>query len=310
MRDEPTSLRLNPSGESGVRRRGLFGLPRAARMAIYLPVVALLFVFALRRVEFFLTHHPVRYDGGVEWTLPPNGEDVWINVVNTQRIHGWFLKSPAQPATATVLYCHGNGGNLTNVAWIGGELAKNGFDSLLIDYRGYGRSDGDATDEWALDADGEAAYNYLVQQRGVKPETLVLYGLSLGTTVVTDVASRKPCGALVIESGLSSASDMGEYSLPMLPHWLHFLAKNRFESARKIAHVRCPVLVTHGTNDQTIPVAQGRKLYAAAKEPKRLILIQNGSHNLAGEGGEVYLNRIVSFLREAMAGNLNGAAEN
>lgn len=291
--------------EDGPKRFSLFGLPRAARFAIYTPFVALVFVFGLRRVEHFLTHHPVRYDAGAQWTVPPNGEDVWINVTKDQRIHGWFLNTASQPALGTVLYCHGNGGNLTNVGWIGEALTKSGFDVLLIDYRGYGRSDGETTDEWALNADGEAAYNYLINQRGVKAEKLILHGLSLGSTVAVDVASRKPCGALVVESGLSSASEMGEHSLPMLPRWLHWLAKNRFESARKIANVRCPVLITHGTNDATIPVAQGHKLFAAANEPKRLRIIEGGSHNLAGEGGKAYLVQIVSFLREAMAGTLN-----
>ncbi len=282
--------------EDDPKRFSLFRLPRAARFAIYTPFVALVFVFGLRRVEHFLTHHPVRYDANGQWTLPPNGEDVWINVTKEQRIHGWFLHAANQPATATVLYCHGNGGNLTNVGWIGEELTKSGFDVLLIDYRGYGRSDGETTDEWALNADGEAAYNYLINQRGVKPEKLILQGLSLGSTVVVDVASRKPCGALVVESGLSSASEMGEHSLPILPRWLHWLAKNRFESSRKIANVRCPVLITHGTNDATIPAAQGRRLFAAANEPKHLIIIEGGSHNLAGEGGQEYLKRITAFV--------------
>ncbi|MEO6724786.1 MAG: alpha/beta hydrolase, partial [Blastocatellia bacterium] len=209
-------------------------------------------------------------------------------------------KSPTQPATATVLYCHGNGGNLTNVSWIGAELARQGFDMLLMDYRGYGHSDGSPVDEQMLNADGEAACDYLLKQRGVKPEKLVLYGSSLGTTVAIDVASRRVCGALIIESGLSSASDMGQHSLPMLPRWLHFLGVNRFESARKIAQVKCPVLVLHGTNDATIPVVQGRALYAAANQPKRLLLVEGGSHNLAGEGGEAYLSQIAGFINETI----------
>jgi fermentation-respiration switch protein FrsA (DUF1100 family) len=138
-----------------------------------------------------------------------------------------------------------------------------------------------------------------VKQRGVKPEKLALYGSSLGTTMAIDVASRRACGALVVESGLSSAGDMGEHSLPMLPRWLHFLGVNRFESSRKIALVKCPVLIAHGTNDATIPVAQGRKLYAAANDPKRLLLVEGGTHNLAGEGGKAYLSQIASFIGKA-----------
>ncbi|MBS1791229.1 MAG: alpha/beta hydrolase [Acidobacteria bacterium] len=282
-------------------RKGFFGLPRTARMAVYLPVIAAVFFFGLRRIEQFMTHHPVRYSPGAEWRPPANGEDVWINVADGERIHGWFLKSKAQPALATILHCHGNGGNITNTVWYGQALAEDGFDVLLFDYRGYGRSDGDVTDEWALDADGEAAYNYLLNERGVKPSQLVLYGMSLGTTVAIDVASRKPAGALVVESGLSSADEMGAYALPILPGFLRMLAKNRFESAHKIASVHCPVLVAHGTDDQTIPVAQGRKLFASANEPKQQIIIEGGSHNLAGPGGDAYRHHITDFIHDAMA---------
>ncbi len=289
------------SEEKESKRFLLFGLPRAARIGIYLPIVLLISFVTLRRVEDFLTHHPVRYSPGVEWTVPQNGEDVWINVTGDQRIHGWFLKSPSQPAKATILHLHGNGGNITNTGWYGAELAENGFDVLLIDYRGYGRSDGEVTDEWALNADGETAYNHLINQRGVKPENLILYGMSLGTTVAIDVASRKPCGALIVEAGLSSADDMGAYSLPFLPGFVRRLAKNRFESARKIASVNCPVLVIHGINDRTIPVAQGRKLFESAKEPKQLMIIEGGNHNLIGSGNASYIEKIVAFLNSAIA---------
>ncbi len=287
------------------QRTGFFRLPRAVRLAIYLPIFAVLFFFGLRRVEQFMTHHPVRYSPGTDWNLPPNGEDVWINVANGERIHGWFLKAKVQPALATILHFHGNGGNITNTVWYGDKLTDDGFDVLVFDYRGYGRSDGAVTHEWALNSDGEAAYNYLVTQRGVKPETLVLYGMSLGSKVAIDVASRKPAGALIVESGLSTADEMGAYALPVLPGFLRRLTKNRFESSRKIANVNCPVLVVHGTKDETIPVAQGRKLFESAKLPKRQLIIEGGSHNLAGPGGDAYRNQITGFIRDALAGKIN-----
>lgn len=286
-------------------RKGFFGLPRAARFAIYLPIIVAICFFTLRRVEHFMTHHPVRYSPGTEWTPPPNGEDVWVNVTGKERIHGWFLKAKTQPPHATILHSHGNGGNITNTVWYGVKLTEDGFDVLEFDYRGYGRSDGEVTDEWALNADGEAAYDYLITQRGVKPENLVLYGMSLGTTVAIDVASRKPVAALIVESGLSSADEMGQHALPFLPGWLRRLAKNRFESSQKIANVHCPVLVAHGTNDETIPVAHGRKLFAAANNPKRQLIIEGGRHNLAGTSGDSYRNQITAFIRDALAGKVN-----
>ncbi|HZF38729.1 MAG TPA: alpha/beta hydrolase [Blastocatellia bacterium] len=270
-------------------------------MLIYLPVVVVIFFFVLRRLERMATYRPEPYVPGPDWTLPANGEEVWVKVANGQRVHGWFLRAMNQPAIATVLHCHGNGGNLSNVVWVAQELTRHGFDTMIFDYRGYGRSDGRLTDEWGLYADAEAVYDHLVRVRGVKAERLTLYGQSLGTTAAIDLASRLPCGALIVEAGLSSASDMGRVSFPWLPRQLHFMAKNRFESARKIANVKCPALITHGTNDAVIPVDQGRKLYESARDPKRLIIVEGGDHFLFGSGGEKFVSGMVDFIRTSVA---------
>lgn len=289
------------ANETKSTRKGFFRQPRAIRASIYLPVVLLLCFLGLRQLEFMVTYHPVGYIPGPEWTPPANGEDVWINVPNAERIHGWFLRSTAQPPIATILYCHGNGGNLTNVAWVAQELNKKGFDALVFDYRGYGRSDGKLSDEWGLYADAEAAYDYLLRERGVKAENLVIHGQSLGSTAAIDLASRRSCGALIVESGLSSGSDMGRVAFPWLPEWLHGLAKNRFESGKKIAKANCPALVAHGTADVIIPVDQGRRLFEAAREPKKLIIVEGGDHFLFN-GGESYINQVAGFVRQEITG--------
>ena len=241
-----------------------------------------------------MTHHPVRYDGSLEWTLPPNGEDVWFTTADGVKLHGWFLHASQTSARGTVLYSHGNGGNLTYFKGIAADLAKRGLDVLLYDYRGYGRSEGLAPSEVELYADADAAYEYLTNTRQVRTDNLAICGLSLGTTVSTDLAARKPCGVLVLEAPLSSASDMATATLPIIPRQLHWILKNRFESARKIANVKCPVLITHGDADEIIPTEQGRKVFAAANEPKKLLIIPTGSHWLASESG--YLDSITEFI--------------
>jgi len=270
-------------------------------MMIYLPVVVVILFFVLRRLEFMATYNPEPYVPGPVWSLPANGEEVWVKVENGERVHGWFLRAKKQPAIATVLHFHGNGGNLSNVVWVAQELTGRGFDTMIFDYRGYGRSEGRLRDEWGLYADAEAVYDHLVRERGVKTEKLALYGQSLGTTAAIDLASRRPCGALIVESGLSSASDMGAVSFPWLPRQLHFLAKNRFESARKIADVKCPALIAHGTSDAVIPVEQGRKLYESARDPKRLVIVEGGDHFLFGSAGEKFVSGMVDFIRASVA---------
>ncbi|HEX5709047.1 MAG TPA: alpha/beta hydrolase [Pyrinomonadaceae bacterium] len=284
----------------GKRKR----IRRLMLIAALILVAALpLLYLAARRFERMVVFRPLAYYEGPEWSLPERGEDVWFETSDGVRLHGWFVSAYArEPAEATVVYFHGNGGNLSYLGWLASHLSRRGFDVLLFDYRGYGRSSGAVTDEAALYADADAAYDFVTRSRGARPETVVLYGQSLGTAAATDVASRRTCGALVLESGLSSASDMAARILPFAPRWTHRLGRNRLDSARKLATVNCPVLIAHGERDETIPVEQGRALYAAAREPKRLRIVAGAGHNdlVATAGGE-YLDELASFIRESIA---------
>lgn len=254
-----------------------------------------------RRFEKAVTFHPERQPLRGAWQVPARGEDVWFKTAGGARLHGWFVRATEQPAVATVVYFHGNGGNLSYVDWLAEGFNVRGFDVLLFDYRGYGQSEGEVTNEQGIYADADAAYDYVVGERGVNPDRLILYGQSLGTTAATDVAARKTCGALVLESGLSSASDMAATILPWLPRGAHRFAVNRFDNVGKVARAGCPVLVAHGERDEIIPVAQGHRLYEAARERKKLIIVPAAGHNnLVDVGGEKYLDEVAEFMREAL----------
>jgi uncharacterized protein len=258
------------------------------------------FMFGLRWLEAAITFHPVRITESNPAT-PENAEDVWLITRDGVRLHSWFYKSSRGPAAATIIYFHGNGGNITNVGWVAEGLANRGFDTLLVDYRGYGRSLGEPSHEAGLYADGDAALSYLVDTRHVAAEQIVLYGQSLGTAVATDVAARNKCGALILESGFSSASSVATKALPWLPRWLHFLGKNRFESASKLRSVTSPVLITHGDPDPVIPTEEARALYAAANERRKLHIFPRVGHNVFGSLGDTYLDLIDQFIRESLS---------
>ena len=258
------------------------------------------FVYGLRSLEWHMTFHPVRMNPQLR--RPPAGaSDVWLTTADGLRLHGWFFENRTSPDAATIIFFHGNTGNIADVGWLGQRLYARGFNVLLFDYRGYGASEGDADNETGLYKDGDAAIGFVMNEKGVQPHRLVLYGQSLGTTVVADIASHGEVGAVIIESGLSSASSIAGHAVPWLPGALHFLTANRFESAQKLARVKSPVLISHGDPDPVLPTSEARLLFAAANEPKQLLIVRGAGHNVVGSGGDRYLDQIVDFIHVSLA---------
>jgi fermentation-respiration switch protein FrsA (DUF1100 family) len=292
---ETSPIAPKPSGRKTIRR-ALSSRWAIATLLLVALVLAAGFI-TLRWLEHQITFHPVQVAQNERWLKPAAAEDVWLRTSDGENLNGWFFTSASQPAQATIIFFHGNGGNISNLGWLGEHLAARGFDVLLFDYRGYGKSTGTSSSEAGIYRDADAAYDYVVKTRGVAPDHLVLYGQSLGTTAAVDVASRLPCGSVILESGLSSARDMTAKLLPKTLHWVHFFTLNRFDSVGKLVSVHCPVLVTHGDPDPVIPTDEGRALYAAANEPKQLLIFPGSGHNVFGSGGDQYLDVLSEFIR-------------
>lgn len=269
---------------------------RGVRVLFRVLVYNGLLFFGLRSYEHAVTFHPEPFNANLPTQAPQPGEEAWITTRDGVHLYGWLFRAQTKSARGAILFCHGNGGNIQNVRWVGEKMSARGFDVLLFDYRQYGRSEGSLGDENDIYADADAACRYLVEKEKVLPDQLVLYGQSLGTTAVVDLASRTPCRALIIESGLSSESNLALTVAPWLPHWLHWIGKNRFESARKLKNVHCPVLISHGDSDEIVPVNHARDLYAAANEPKKLMIFPGVGHNVFGEEGDAYFDQLASFI--------------
>jgi pimeloyl-ACP methyl ester carboxylesterase len=276
----------------------VFSRERLIAVTVALVLGCAAFVYGLRWIESAMTFRPSRM--AVAQVIPSGAEDVWFNSADGTRLNGWFFASQTKPELATVIFFHGNGGNISNVSWLAQRFASHGFTVLIFDYRGYGASDGVAANESELYADGDAAVAFVMNEKGVRSERIVLYGHSLGTAVAADVASRRAFGAVVLESGFSSASSVATRALPWLPRFLHFLRKNRFESAHKLNSVKCPILIAHGDPDRTIPTSEAQLLYAAANEPKRLLITPGAGHVVFGSAGEQYLDQVEQFIRASI----------
>ena len=220
-------------------------------------------------------------------------EDVQIRMPRGQ-LTGWWIPAARRDAK-TVLYLHGNAENVsTSVSEIA-PLRSLGYSVLIIDYRGFGRSEGRFPSETAVYEDADAAWHYLAWHMNVKPENLFIYGHSLGGAVAIELARRHPEAAgLIVESSFTSIYDMARldrlYSL--LP--LRFLTQ-RFDSASKVAELKLPVLYLHGTADEIVPFEMGARLQARTPGA-RLVAIQGGRHDHDAAGEAVIRTAIRSFV--------------
>jgi fermentation-respiration switch protein FrsA (DUF1100 family) len=199
-------------------------------------------------------------------------EDVFFTTADQVRLHGWFV--PAQPTDPTILFFHGNAGNISHRLDIISVLHRLNANVFIIDYRGYGKSAGQPSEK-GLYLDAQAAYDYLLLGRNVAPRQIIVYGKSLGGVAAIDLASKVPVAGLVIDSSLTSAKMMAKRIVPWFPS---FLLRARLDSIDKIQSIPGPKLFIHSPQDEVIPYRMGRQLYERAQGPKTFLEIQGG-HN-------------------------------
>jgi fermentation-respiration switch protein FrsA (DUF1100 family) len=220
-------------------------------------------------------------------------EEVFLATEDGVRIHAWRLPHPSP--RFTILFAHGNAGNISHRLDRARLLASRlSAEVFLFDYRGYGRSEG-RPDEQGTYRDARAAHRHLIEAQGVTPDRLVLFGESLGSAVVLDLALERAARALVLESPFTSIPDMARLVLPWLP--LSALLQTRYDNLAKVGGLKLPLLVAHGDRDEVVPFAQGRRVFEAAPEPKRFHRIAGAGHNDTYlRGGEAYWEVLDEFL--------------
>ena len=263
-------------------------------IVIYGAVVLLAFLFQ-RKLMYFPGSSPVETPSGDPYS---SLEDVTLSTQDGLRIRGWYW-----PGTrpVTLLIFHGNGGHRGHrLEWLE-DLHSLGMGVFLLDYRGYGGSEGSPT-EAGLYLDAEAARSWVEKRTG---SAIVYFGESLGTSVAVELARRHPPSALILQSGFSSAVDVARRAYPFLP--VRLLLKDRFETRAKLPEAAAPVLVIHGDKDSIVPASMGRSLYEAAREPREWYLVPGADHNdLPWVGGRAYLERIDEFVRRHAEGTVGG----
>ena len=226
-----------------------------------------------------------------EWGLAY--EDIYFATEDGLRLNGWWIPGTGSPVT--LLWFHGNGGNISHrLESIKLRRDQLGSNIFIFDYREYGRSEGQVSEQGTY-RDGSAAVRYLRSRAGLDPAKIVFFGESLGSAVAVEMAVRHGCAALILESAFLSIPEMAKASFPFLP--VGPLLWTKYDTLSKIGKVRVPVLIVHGESDEIVPFWHGRRLFEAAPEPKEFYPIKGARHNdTYVVGGKAYLDALGRFL--------------
>lgn len=257
----------------------------------------------LRRLTFMPHHLPEEHRDAERWGLA--ADDIWIQVDDGPRLHAWWVPSTSTDSICgTVLHLHGNAGNIASRAPLGRGLAGRGYNVLLLDYRGYGASEGEPT-ERGLYQDAMAAHRFLVEDRGVPPEEFVLLAHSLGSAVATEVAKTRSVAAIALAAPFTSLPEAARARLRIVPRWLFDWEEGRFDALEDIPRIAAPVMVALGTEDGLVPSSSARALYAAASEPKEWVDVAGADHN-GLFGDPEFMDRLDAFMRRHLGCGAGG----
>ena len=217
-------------------------------------------------------------------------EDVHIETADGVSLHGWFVPGATE---RVVLFFHGNAGNISHRLASIRQFRNLELSVFIIDYRGYGQSEGRTT-EAGLYRDADAAWRYLTEQRGVHPQNIVIFGRSLGGSVAAHLASRQEPLALIVESSFTSVPDIAQEFYPWLP--VRWLSRLNHATRDYVREVRAPLLVVHSRDDEIVPFRHGQAIFEAAPAAHTLLTLR-GSHNDAHLLDErAYIEGIWRFL--------------
>ena len=221
-------------------------------------------------------------------------EDVNLLAADGVKLHGWWV--PARDARGAALLLHGNAGNISHRIGYAAMFNRLGYSVLLLDYRGYGKSGGNPSEEGTY-RDGDAAWRYLSEVRKLKANEIVIVGESLGGGVATWLALKYPPRTLVLASTFTSVPDLGAQVYPWLP--VRLLASIQYNNLERIRQIAAPVLIAHSRNDDIIPFTHGEAIFAAAREPKQFLVLSGGHNDGFLFMREEWIAAVGAFLERA-----------
>jgi hypothetical protein len=252
-----------------------------------------------RQAHFIFRPERIISKTPAEYQLP--FEDVYVDVNDgngkNERIHAWWIPA-GNPLDRCLIYLHGSALNIEANITHARRFHHMGFSVFLVSYRGYGKSDGTFPTEGQVYSDAQAAWTYLVEQKGIDPEAIFIYGHSLGGAVAIQLALNNPAaGGLIVEAAFTSIANMARRIPKYRIFPIDLIVHERFDSIEKVGQLQIPVLYIHGTDDKLVPSEMSRELYKRTASSKQLKLIPGGGHNnSAVVGGDEYLQAVKNFI--------------
>jgi fermentation-respiration switch protein FrsA (DUF1100 family) len=241
-------------------------------------IVGTLLIINLFIVPFLepgMIYFPTKEIGKSPASIGIEYEDVYLETTDGIKINGWFIENKA--SDKVILHFHGNGGNLSNRLAIIQFLYNLPANIFIIDYHGYGKSQGKPSEK-NLYLDAKAAYDFLVKKKKFPPSHVIVSGSSLGGGVATELASREKIGGLILLRTFTAIPDMAPRSNPLY-RWPIVWIRSKYDNIGKIGKIDIPVLIVHSKKDEIIPYQMSVRLFEKANQPKKLILFEEGGHN-------------------------------
>ncbi len=252
-----------------------------------------LYVYLFQESQVYFPELPSRRIEATPANIGLAFDAVRLATEDGESLTGWFV--PAPNPRGTVLYFHGNGGNIGHRVEIIRDFHDLGFNVLIFDYRGYGESSGSPSEEGTY-RDAMAAWRHLTEARRIPAQSIVFFGESLGGAVAAWLAERHMPGALVFYATFTSVPDMARKLYPILP--VGMLVRLSYDTRSALARVTCPVLIMHSSEDEIVPYSQGETLYASVPGKKELVTLQGGHNDALFVSRERYRSAVRAFLHE------------
>jgi hypothetical protein len=238
-------------------------------------------------------YHPDKEIPGTPTNLGITYEDINFKTEDGKLLNGWFV--PAKEAKVTVLYCHGNAGNIYHRLHKAKFFHEMGVNFFIFDYRGYGKSTGNPSEK-GLYKDAQAAYDCIISRSDVDRNKIVVYGKSLGGPVAADLCLHRKASALILEGSFASVALRAQQLYPLLP--MKLLIAQKYDAVVKVKNMRIPKLIAHGRQDEVISFRHGEILFGAAAEPKQFLPFEGGHNDDVYVTSVAYRENLQKFLSD------------